>query len=261
MIKQYRYTILRRLSQLSILSFFIMGGVYGLKVLRGNYSSAKVFDVLTLSDPFAVLQNLVTGNIAGKPAVIGSLIVASFYAIAGGRVFCGWVCPMNLVTGLANSIRRALDITFSYSPEVNLRYRLLILALVLSAITKVAAFEWISPIGVLHRGLIFGIGYGWLLIASVVVFDAFLVRNGFCGHLCPLGAFYALIGRGNLIKPYYNHDKCTMCMKCLKACPEKQVLDMVGQKSSMVKSGQCIQCGRCAEVCNDNAITFKSRFS
>ncbi|MBF0463503.1 MAG: quinol dehydrogenase ferredoxin subunit NapH [Nitrospirae bacterium] len=261
MLRQYRYTILRRLSQLTILSFFIMGSIYGLKVLRGNYSSARVFDVLTLSDPFAVLQSLVTGNIVGKLALTGALIVALFYAIIGGRAFCGWVCPMSLITGIGNSIRRAFDITFSYNADNNTRYLFLILALIVSAIAKVAAFEWISPIGVLHRGVIFGMSYGWMLIASVLVFDVLLVRNGFCGHLCPLGAFYALIGRGNLIKPYYNLSKCTLCMKCLKACPEKQVLNMVSHKSSLVKSGECIQCGRCIEVCDDNAITFKSRFS
>ncbi|MBF0320013.1 MAG: quinol dehydrogenase ferredoxin subunit NapH [Nitrospirae bacterium] len=261
MIKNYRFTILRRLTQITILWLFVMGSVYGLTVLRGNYSANRVLGVLTLADPFAVLQILATGKVVATAALSGAIIVLLFYAALGGRVFCGWVCPMSLITGIGNLLRKAFKITFTYNPANDIRYLILILTLFVSVITQVAAFEWISPIGALHRGLIYEVGYGWMIVASVLVFDVFLVNHGFCGHLCPLGGFYSLIGRGNLVKPYYEHDKCTMCMKCLKVCPERQVLGMVGHNSASVKSGECIQCGQCVEVCADNAITFKSRFS
>jgi len=75
-----------------------------------------------------------------------------------------------------------------------IRYTVLALTLVLSALAGVAAFEWISPIGMAHRELLFGAGLGWTAVVGVFLFDLFVLRNGWCGHLCPLGAFYALLG-------------------------------------------------------------------
>ena len=45
-------------------------------------------------------------------------------------------------------------------------------------------------------------------------------------------------------------------MRCIEICPEPQVLPMVGKASALVKSGECTNCGRCVEVCNDNAMKF-----
>ncbi|MFT8144368.1 4Fe-4S binding protein, partial [Salmonella enterica subsp. enterica serovar Enteritidis] len=58
----------------------------------------------------------------------------------------------------------------------------------------IAAFELVSPIGILHRGVIFGMGMGGAAVLSIFLFDLFAVKNGWCGHVCPLGGFYSLIG-------------------------------------------------------------------
>ncbi len=31
---------------------------------------------------------------------------------------------------------------------------------------------------------------------------------------------------------------------------------MIGKQSGRVNSGECIRCGRCVEVCNDDALNF-----
>ena len=113
----------------------------------------------------------------------------------------------------------------------------------------------------LHRGIIYGMGLGWTAVAAVFLLDLLVVKNGFCGHICPLGGFYSIIGRYNIIKPRYIDERCTNCMKCIDMCPEKQVLHMVGKASGLVLSGECINCGKCVEVCDDDAIHFSSRFA
>ncbi len=75
-----------------------------------------------------------------------------------------------MVTDLAESLRRTSGLdkgepTHTFSR--NARYWALGLGLVLSALLGIAAFEWISPIAMLHRGLLYGMGAGWLLIAAV----------------------------------------------------------------------------------------------
>ncbi len=259
--RKYKYLISRRSTQIVILFLFFSGNAYGWQILRGNLSSAKVFGAIPLSDPFAVLQSLSAGASPATDAIIGALIIFLIYALLGGRIFCAWVCPLNMVTDLANKIRTMWNMNStqkSWEMKREVRYWVIALSLVLSAILGVAAFEWISPIGALHRGIIYGLGAGWAFVMVVFLFDLFAVKNGFCGHLCPLGGFYSLVGRFGFLRIGYDKDKCSSCMKCIDICPEKQVLHMVGKQSGAVLSGECINCGRCIEVCDEDAVRFSS---
>ena len=262
--KKYKYLVARRFTQAAALSLFFAGNAFDWKILKGNLSSAKVFNAIPLSDPFAVLQNSSAGAALAKDAVIGAIIILFFYAIIGGRFFCGWVCPVNIVTDAANRLRRIFKFDEqlkSWEIKRQTRYWMIGLSLILSAVLGTAAFEWISPIGALHRGIIYGMGLGWSFVLIVFLFDLFAVKNGFCGHVCPLGSFYALTGRFGFLRIGYNNDKCTLCMKCLGICPESQVLHLVGKESGAVLSGECINCGRCIEVCRDNALRFCNIYS
>ncbi len=262
--KKYKYLISRRITQTAVLFLFFAGNAFGWQILRGNLSSAKVFNVLPLSDPFAIMQSFSAGAPVAKDALIGALIVFIFYALLGGRLFCGWVCPLNMITDAANKLRSyfQLDVVWqSWDIRRSIRYWAAGLSLILSMILGVAAFEWISPIGMLHRGVIYGIGLGWAFVLTVFLFDLFAVKNGFCGHICPLGGFYSLAGRFGFLRIGYDKGKCTSCMKCVDICPEKQVLHMVGRQSGAVLSGECINCGRCVEVCDDNAVNFSNIYS
>ncbi|UCH79690.1 MAG: quinol dehydrogenase ferredoxin subunit NapH [Nitrospiraceae bacterium] len=261
---KYRYQISRRITQTAILFLFFAGNAFGWNVLRGNLSSANVLNTIPLTDPFTVLQSYSAGASLATDAIIGAIIIILFYALVGGRIYCGWVCPVNMVTDLANKLRTALKFDEKVTPwKMNrgTRYWVIALSLILSSLLSIAAFEWISPIGAMHRGIIYGFGFGWTFVLAVFLFDLFAVKNGFCGHLCPLGGFYSLISRFGFLRIGYDKDKCTMCMKCIDICPEKQVLHMVGNRSGVVMSGECINCGRCIEVCNDNAVKFSNIYS
>ena len=257
MLAANRYRILRRLVQVSLLALFVGGNAYGLKILQGNFSSSLLLGVVPLADPFALLQVLATGTMVSLRALVGGGIILLFFAVIAGRAFCGWVCPVNMVTDLADNLREKAD---GGSPGLrmsrNTRYWVLGMSLVLSALLGIAAFEWISPIGALHRGIIFGMGMGWTMVAALFLFDLLAVRNGFCGHVCPLGAFYALAGRWSMVRVQHVRERCTGCMRCVESCPEPQVLPMVGKWSGAVASGECTNCGRCIEVCPDRAMQF-----
>jgi len=258
--KNIRYLLLRRVTQFTLLFLYFGANAYGWHILEGTFGSSKLFGFIPLADPYSVLQVLASGFILGADVLIGALIITLFYMIVGGRAFCSWVCPINIVTDLANWLRRKLNLDIE---EVNYRfikrrarYWIMVLGIIVSAVIGVASFELLSPITIMQRGIIFGFGAGISVIIAIFLFDLFGVKNGWCGHLCPLGATYSLIGNKSIIRVNHNHDNCTNCMKCKIVCPENHVLHMVNKRSMMVTDGECTNCGRCIDVCDDDALAF-----
>ena len=97
-----------------------------------------------------------------------------------------------MVTHLAAWMRRKLNLKVSYRWPSTLRYWLIPVILLGSAISGTTLWAWIDPVATLHRGLVFGMGAGWILIVLVFLLDLVLVEHGWCGHLCPLGATYGV---------------------------------------------------------------------
>jgi ferredoxin-type protein NapH len=75
-----------------------------------------------------------------------------------------------------------------------------------------------------HRGIIFGLGFGVAAIFVIFLFDLFVLKNGWCGHICPLGWILFACWKISLIRVKHEEEKCTLCMKCKDVCPESQVL-------------------------------------
>jgi len=258
-----KYLILRRLTQITILVLYVGANIYGWKVLQGDLSFSLFLEKIPLADPYAVLQMLFAGAAISTDLIIGAVIVLFFYGIIGGRAYCSWVCPVNMVTDLAGYLRRKLNIdkdAKKYLISRKFRYWAFGTLLVVSFITSVAAFEFFSPIGILTRGIIFGIGFGWAFILAIFLFDLFVVKNGWCGHICPLGAMYSIVGSKSIIRVKHDAEACTNCGECKKVCPEKDVLNpIIHKKSAFISGIECTNCGRCIEVCNDKALKFSIR--
>jgi ferredoxin-type protein NapH len=259
----YRYSILRRFVQIGLLVLYFGANAWGWTILEGNLSSSLIMGVVPMSDPYAALQMLFAGAVLASDLLIGVGVATLFYFLIGGRAFCSWVCPINMVTDFAGFVREKIgmnQLTGVKQPASRkLRYWILALSLVISAIMGVTAFEFISPISMVHRGIVFGMGFGWAAVVIIFLFDLFVLKNGWCGHICPLGGFYSLLGKFSLIRVQHLEENCTLCMKCKVVCPENQVLHMIGKESLQVLSGECTNCARCIEVCDDDALKFSIR--
>ena len=257
-----KYLILRRITQISILTLFLISNIYGLKILQGNLSSSLIFGTIPLSDPLAVIQLFFASLSIAGTALAGALIVGLIYATIAPRLFCSWVCPVNIITDFARFVR----VKFGYDKDKkvvafskNFRYYILGFVLVMSFITGSPAFEGVSFIGIIQRGIIYG-GSLWLFVAfGVFAIDAFIGDRVVCSKLCPMGALYVLIGKFAFLRIAHNAQNCTKCMKCKIICPENQVLGIIGKESGHITSSECISCGRCIDVCNDDALQFSIR--
>ena len=259
-----RWLILRRLTQAGILLLFLAGPWFGLWIVKGNLNFSYTLDLLPLTDPYVLLQSLLAGHLAESKALLGALLVVALYIVVGGRTYCSWVCPLNPVTDLAAWLRRRLGIRGGAHLSRLTRFWLLAITLLLAVATGTIAWELVNPVSLLHRGLIFGIGFTWAVVLAVFLFDLFVASRGWCGHLCPAGAFYSLLGRVSLLRvAAYRRNACDDCNDCFAVCPEPQVIRVPlkdGTASPVILSSQCTNCGRCIDICTKEVFAFGSRF-
>lgn len=262
----HRWLLLRRAAQLFFLAIFLLGPLTGVWLVKGTLASSLTLDLLPLTDPYVLLQALAARHWPALTALLGALIVLLGYALIGGRVYCSWVCPINPVTDLAAWLHQRLSLPKGWQPKKHTRLWLLGATLLVSAATGTIAWEAVNPITLLHRGLLYGLGFAWALVLAIFLFDLFVSRRGWCGHLCPVGAFYGLLGAGSLLRvSAYQRAACNDCMDCFAVCPEPQVITpaLRGAKDGLgpvVLSGDCSNCGRCIDVCSESVYRFSTRF-
>lgn len=263
--RAHRFLMLRRLTQLGIFGLFLLGPLAGVWIVKGNLSSSMTLDVLPLTDPFTLAQVLASRHWPEMSALTGAAIAIVFYAVVGGRVFCSWVCPVNIVTDSASWLRRRFRISTGRSPR-EMRFWLIPAILVACAISGVTVWEWVNPVSLTQRALIFGGLSALASLAAVFVFDLLVAPRGWCGHLCPVGASYALIGSKSLLRVSAQaSSRCNDCADCYAVCPEPQIIPvpLKGKNgaSPIIASSACTNCGRCIDVCSLDVFTFSHRFN
>ena len=229
-------------------------------------------------------------NYIGKKAIIclREPSLGPVFGVKGGAAGGGYaqIVPMEDInlhfTGdfsaiaLANNLLAALidnhinhgnelGITTGRAPQRSLRYWILGAVLVASAASGLAAWESVNPVTMTQRALIFGGGLAWGVTAAVFVFDLFVAPRGWCGHLCPAGAAYALIGAKSLLRVSATHSsRCNDCADCYAVCPEPQVipapLKARDGAGPVIRDAACTNCGRCIDVCSKDVFRLTHRF-
>ena len=264
--KAHGWLISRRISQITILVLFLVGPWFGWWIVSGNLSSSLTLNTLPLTDPFVLLQTIVTGHWPETTAITGAIIVITFYFTVGGRAYCAWVCPVNIITDAAYWLREQLGLGSASNLSKKTRYWLLGAILILSFINTAVVWELVNPVSMFHRALIFGGGLAWAILLGIFLFDLLISRRGWCSHLCPMGAFYSLLGTHSLLRVRADNRKaCDDCMDCYLVCPEQQVIRPALKGADkgigpVIDSANCTNCGRCIDVCAPRVFNFGLRF-
>ncbi|MFW2372769.1 MAG: quinol dehydrogenase ferredoxin subunit NapH [Gammaproteobacteria bacterium] len=263
----HKWLMLRRLSQLGFLALFLLGPWFGIWIVKGNMISSLTLETLPLTDPYVLLQTLFAGHVVETTAVIGALIVLAFYMLLGGRMYCSWVCPVNMVTDAAEWSRNKLGIKSGVQYSRQVRYWILGMTLLLALFSGTLAWELVNPVSMINRALVFGMGFGWVMILALFLFDTLVSKRAWCGHLCPVGAFYSLLGKFSLLRVNaYARNQCDDCMECFAVCPEPHVImpALKGEAKnigSVILSSNCTNCGRCIDICGKEVFKFDHRFN
>ena len=171
------------------------------------------------------------------------------------------------MTDIAYWLRRRLGIRRSAHLSRAIRYWIFALTLLLAAATGSIVWELVNPVAMLHRGLLFGFGMAWTIVLAVSLFDLFVAERRWCGHLCPVGAFYSLPGKLSLVRiSAVRRAQCNDCADCYVVCPEPLVIKPALKGAELgigpvILSPHCTNCGRCIDVCSKNVFAFGTRFS
>lgn len=266
-LRAHKWLLLRRVSQLGFLLLFLLGPWFGIWIVTGNLTSSMTLDVLPLTDPYILLQSVLTGHVPDMLALIGAAIVVVLYALLSGRMYCAWVCPINIVSDSAAWLRRRLNLSGGAHFSRQLRFWILAMTLVLAVLTGMLAWELINPVTMVHRGLVFGMGLAWFMLLAIFLLDVFVSHDAWCGHLCPMGAFYNLLGRKGIVRiRAVQREQCDDCMDCYGVCPEVQVIKPALKGAArgigpVILDASCTNCGRCIDVCAKQVFKFSTRFN
>ncbi|MEA4853384.1 MAG: 4Fe-4S binding protein [Christensenella sp.] len=199
--------------------------------------------------------------------------ISGFLLLTGaflGKLVCGWLCPFGLVQDLIHKIPfvkklRALpgDRWLKW-----LKYGILIGFVILLPllVTDIVGqgqpwfCKYICPSGTLMAGIPLvssnpglqdaagGLFLWKLIVLGVLIFLSIAVYRPFCRYLCPLGAVYGLFNKVSLYRLTVDHDKCTKCGACTRACK----LNIKVYENP--NSAECIRCGACKKACPNGAI-------
>lgn len=172
-----------------------------------------------------------------------SLIVALLF----GRVFCGYICPMNTIMRPVNWLARKLKWQTTNKPRAIGSGWLAIVLLAISIPLMLAAKR------VLQKDIPVLIIF---LILSAVITLRYRPEV-FHNLLCPFGVLQKITGRFALYGENVEASACTGCHKCEKVCPSEAVYVDASTRKATINSALCHQCQDCAMTCPFDAISYR----
>ncbi len=259
--KTHRFLILRRFTQVAIILLFSMP-IMGFWVLKGTLASSEFMGLIPLSDPFVFIQSLSAGKIYAASGLVGVLILTVAYWLLGGRSYCAWVCPINIITDAAHWLRTQAKFKNHVSLPRQSRFWIMIMVVVASYFSSSIAWELVNPITGLFRSLVYSSihlsSIGLTLALIVFILDSIVGNRLWCSHLCPVGGFYRLLGTKTPLQvAAVAAQDCDDCADCYKVCPEFHVIKPVLKGDDhFISNADCTRCGRCIDICHANVFSF-----
>ena len=210
---------------------------------------------------------------------IGNIIlVASVFIITAiwGRFFCGFVCSFGAMQDLFTAIGRKLPFKVKVSEKADhiLKYlKYLVLAFIVIVVwtlgTTGIKIRGISADTVWSPWTIFGmyaspwkglptqawfLSVGGVLLLAIII-GSLLVERFFCRYLCPLGALLAAASKFRIFTMKRDTVRCGGACEVCGACARSCAMAIPVNESESIKSGECINCMKCAAACEAGCIS------
>lgn len=183
-------------------------------------------------------------------------IITIVLAIVFRRAFCGILCPFGALQELFGRLGRKIfkrNLIMSTKIDKPMRYlKYVVLAITVFFAWKTAGL-WMAPYDPWSAYAHISEGFSnlWkesavgLILLIVTIIGSLLYDRFFCKYLCPMGAFYGIVGKLSPYKVERNEEKCINCGLCTKKCPVN--IDVANSKK--ITSAECINCQECVVSC------------
>jgi polyferredoxin len=193
---------------------------------------------------------------AGRPIPLIFIIIFTLIMLltfVGKKLFCGWACPLGALQELVYHIplpkRWKQKLPFFYTNFIRIMIFVAFILFVLIANANI--YDYYNPFESMHWELT---TYMWIVLITTLLVALFTFRP-FCYLICPIGLFTWLVEHISIYKVKVDDTKCTQCNICIKKSPCPTVPYILKHHKSQP---DCHACGRCIEVCPEDALRFKS---
>ena len=171
-----------------------------------------------------------------------SLLVALLF----GRVYCGYVCPMNTLMIPTERLSKKLKLQTDKYPKWLGSGKFAWFALVGSVAIMLLAQKLLDKnISIL---LI------WLVVSALITLR--YKPAVFHNLICPFGPLQKVFGRFAKVSEKVNKESCIGCKLCEKVCPSEAIEVKSTDKKAEIKTSICLQCTNCQQICPKDAIHY-----
>lgn len=174
---------------------------------------------------------------------LGIFLVSIALSFLLGRIYCGWICPINTVLKYITWAKRKLKIPVLTIPSWFRRPWLRIAFLALFIATFIFTVKSGRQIPVLP--ILFGLG----IVLTLFFPEAFWHR-----WLCPYGTILSLTSSNPKHKVLIDRETCNNCGICYRTCPAEAIEK---NKFHSIISRNCLVCMQCVDSCRQKAISYR----
>ena len=285
----------KNLRTLTALAFILLITIGFITHLGIGTMSAPGFMDISLLCPLGALGTMIASKTL-LPRGLVSIVLFVILAIVLARAFCGWICPVPLVSKIRNIFTKtkASDVKPLSDEEKSLlkgcstcgdttgcnacgklrgnkldaRHFILGGALVSTAAFGFPVFCLICPIGLSFATILLVINlfahgdvtWSLLIVPAILILEVVVFKK-WCHNLCPLSALMSLLGKANkTFVPNVDKSKCLETTKGAHCnlCSKAcpEGIDLRGPEFSQAALSECIKCRSCVDACPTHAITM-----
>lgn len=186
---------------------------------------------------------LVNGKVLLWLALFAASLIA---ALIFGRIYCGYVCPMNTLMIPVEWLSKKLKLQTSSSPKWLKNGYFAWTTLIISIAAMLLSKK------LLHINL--PILPFWVVISVLVTIR--YKPEVFHNLICPFGALQKTFGRFARLSENVNKDTCIGCKLCEKACPSNAIVVSSEDNKAAINTALCLQCTNCSQVCPKSSIHY-----